>query len=212
MKNANSLMSLVLLSVMAASCVNLNGHLDVKQAMSAKKKSGFLHLKTTEVQIKPDLYTAELKINSDKNFTLKLEGHDSISLPIKGSKDLNVPSTGKVFISHNDIAQPFDVGGDIVTTVTDSDRIYVSEECSWSVMENHCKKACDVNNSCSITCKNEAVTLHGFRAVTYHYRNTDRDLSINFLKVDKGEVLASFHGTSNTIDRIEDFVGECRTR
>ncbi|MBC7538650.1 MAG: hypothetical protein H7281_07505 [Bacteriovorax sp.] len=210
MNGLKVLMGLMVVSLMSTSCVSLNGNIDVKQMMAAKKKSGFLNLKTTEIQIQPGLYSAELKINSDKNYTLKLDGQNKILIPIKASKDLNVPSNGHVFMSHNDINQPFDLSGEISTDIQDSDRTDAVEDCTFTVTENHCQKICDKPDACSIVCKDVQVTINGRHEVSFHYRTTHRDLSIDFLKADKPEVLASFHGTDTETDRITDYSGVCR--
>jgi hypothetical protein len=210
MNGLKVLMGLMVVSLMSTSCVSLNGQLDVKQMMAAKKKSGFLNLKTTEIQIQPDLYSAELKINSNKNYTLKLDGQNKILIPIKASKDLNVPSNGHVSMSHNDINQPFDLSGEISTDIQDSDRTDTVEDCTFTVTENHCQKICDKPDACSIVCKDVQVTLNGRHEVSYHFRTTHRDLNIDFLKADKPEVLASFHGTDTETDRITDYSGVCR--
>ena len=210
MKNVKGIMSLLLLSLMATSCISLNGQIDVKQTMAAKKKSGFLNLKTKEIQIQPDLYKAELQINGNKNYTLKLEGRDTISIPIKSNTNLNMPANGKVVISHNDIGQPFDISGLIATDVTFSGRQDAVESCSWTVTENHCKKVCASSTSCNIECHDEVVTLYGQQEIIFHYKNTYRDLAISFLKVDKGEELASFHGSNTEVEKIIDFQSVCR--
>ncbi|MGZ3807770.1 MAG: hypothetical protein ACXVCE_06775 [Bacteriovorax sp.] len=210
MKGLKSLMGLVVVSLISTSCLSLNGQLDVKQMMSAKKKSGFLHLKTKEIQIAPDLYRAELKINSDKSYTLKLSGREELIVPLKSEKDLNVPTNGRVFISHNDINQPFDISGNISTDISESSRIDAIEDCSRTVTENHCSKICETRDSCHIDCRDEQVTINGRHEVSYHYRTTQRDLAIDFLKQDKPEVLASFHGTDTQTDRITDYEGLCR--
>lgn len=209
MKGLKGLLGLVVVSLISTSCLSLDGHLDVKQAMSAKKKSGFLYLKRSEIQIAPGLYAAKIRVNSDRSYTLKLEGHDKILIPLKSEKSLNVPSNGKVLISHNDINQPFDIEGSIDTEVTESDRTNAIEECSWTVTENHCQKICEPG-ACKIVCHDEQVILHGHHEVVFHYQTINRGLAIDFLKQDKGEVLASFHGTDTETNRITDHEGICR--
>lgn len=210
MKGFKGLMGLMVLSMLSTSCLKLEGQLDVKQAMSAKKKSGFLNLKTKEIKIDPDLYRAELKILGDKNYTLKLEGHEKILIPIKSERDLNVPSSGTIAISHDDINQPFDLRGEIKTDVSHSGGTDTVEDCSWTVTENHCQKICDKPDACKIECKDVQVTLKGQHQVSYHYRTIHRDLSIDFLKIAKGEVLATFNGSDTQVDRITDYEGVCR--
>lgn len=210
MQGLKSLMGLIVLSLLSTSCLKLDGQLDVRQAMSAKKKSGFLNLKTKEIKIEPDLYRAELKINGNKSYTLKLEGHEKILIPIKSENDLNVPTSGQIAISHNDINQPFDIRGNIKTDITHSGGTDTVEDCTWTVTENHCQKICDKPDSCTIACKDVQVTLRGHRQVSFHYRTTHRDLSVDFLKADKPEVLATFNGSDTQVDRITDFEGLCR--
>lgn len=209
MKCLKVVFSMLVVSSMTVSCVSLDGQLDVKQVMGAKKKSGFLHLKTTEIKIQPDLYKAELKINSDKSYTLKLSGHENIIIPIKGTKELNVPTNGHVSISHNEINQPFDLKGEIATDIEDSTRINTVEECTRSFTENHCNKICELS-TCKIVCKDEVVTIIGRHELSYHYRTINRDLNIEFLKADRPEVLATFHGTDSQMDRVIDYTGICR--
>lgn len=210
MKGLKGIMSLMLVSLMVTSCVTLHGQFDVKQVMLAKKKAGFLNLKTSMVEIKPDLYNAELKINSDKNYTLQLNGRDKIIIPIKSSKKFNMPSNGLVSISHSDIDQPFDLSGEIITDITNSDRIDAIEDCTFTVTENHCRKICEQPDACKIECKDERVSINGRHEVSYHYKNTYRELNINFLSVDKSDVLASFHGTDTETERVSDYSGLCR--
>lgn len=207
LKNVACLLVVILLS---ASCVTLDGRLDVKQAMTAKKKSGFLNLKTKEIQIQPDLYEAHLKVNSDKSFTLKLEGHEKILIPLKSEKSLNIPRNGRVFISHSDINQPFDISGLISTDVTESEIQRAVENCTYTVTENHCRKICENEHSCKIECVDEQVEMHGERNVEFHYQTIHRDLAMELLKQDKSEVLASFHGVDTETNRINDFEGRCR--
>lgn len=212
MKGFKSVVCLMAVTVFSASCVTLEGRLDVRQEMAAKKKSGFLNLKTKEIRIQPDLYQAQLKVNSDKSFTLKLEGREKILIPLKSEKDLNIPRNGRVFISHSEINQPFDVSGFITTDITNSERQSAIEECSVTVTENHCKKICESEHSCKIECKDEQVQLKGHHHVEFHYQTIHRDLAMELLKQDKGEVLASFHGTDTETSRITDFEGRCDTR
>lgn len=207
-----NMMCLLAVAVFSASCVTLEGRLDVKQAMSAKKKAGFLNLKTKEIRIEPDLYEAKLKVNSDKSFTLKLEGRENILIPLRSEKDLNVPKNGRVFISHADINQPFDVSGFISTDVSETERQRAIEDCSVTVTENHCKKICENEHSCKVECKDEQVQLKGHHLVEFHYQTIHRDLSMDLLKQEKAEVLASFHGTDTETFRVTDFEGRCNIR
>jgi hypothetical protein len=209
-KSLKSFLSKMLVTVMLTSCVNVGGHLDLKLPMAAKKKSGFLNLKTTEIQIQPDLYNAQLTFLSGKNYTLKLTGRETISIPIKSSSDLHIPTNGPIFISHNNINQPFDLKGFIRTDVSETSRYNDLEDCTVTFTENHCQKICEKPETCSIVCKDEQVTIHGRREVLFHFRTTDRNISFEFQKADKGEALGQFTGQGSETEKINDFVGACR--
>ena len=210
MNQLKGLFGLICVALLSASCVTIDGQLDVKEAMTAKKKSGFLNLKTTLVTVQPSLYSAHFKMNGDKSYTLKLEGRDNLSIPIKSKNNLNVPSNGRVAISHNDIDQPFDMTGEISTDVSESQRIDTIETCSWTVTENHCQKICDKPDHCDIVCKDVQVTLNGHHEVSFHDETIRRDLSVSFLKQDSSEIMASFRGDDTEVNRITDFSGVCR--
>lgn len=210
MSSLKVLMGLTVLSLLSTACIRLEGQLDVRQPMAAKKKSGFLNLKKKEIKIEPDIYRAELKVNGSDSFTLKLEGREKILVPIKSEKDLRIPDNGIVRISAQDIGQPFDLRGNIATEVEHSPSTEAIEECSFTVTENRCQKICEKVDACKIECKDVQITLQGQHLVRYHFRTIHRDLSVDFLKTDKPEVLATFNGTDTQVDRIIDFSGQCR--
>jgi len=71
MKKMMMLLGVLLLST---SCLTIDGHLKVSESFMVKKKGGFLNLKLKDQQVDPALYSASLKVKSDKNYTLELSG------------------------------------------------------------------------------------------------------------------------------------------
>lgn len=210
MKN---LMSLAAVLLLTTSCLSLEGTLDVHEAFTVKRKSGFLHLKTKAVEVKPASYRASLKVKSDKNFTLELEGAglEKILVPIKAEKDLDLPVDGKFAISHEKINQPFDIVGVINTDVSYSQIHNTVEACSWTTKENHCEKVCiGEPRKCDIVCKEITITHEGRKEVDYHYRWTKRDISLEFMKATSTALVASMHATDLESDRIIDHESLCR--
>ncbi len=230
MKNV---MGLLLLSVLSASCVNLSGNLNVSETLTAKKRGGFLNLQLKTVKIEPGNYSSNLKINSDKSFTLKLraekEGDADILIPIKSEKSFNLPTTGAVEIKGSEVAQPFDIKGSIVTNVTSSEQVRTTESCTYTLPEQRCEKVCvetpnpaprvpregerrpvDKAVDCRVVCQMVQVSYNGNRFVEYHTLYTSRSLTANIHEVDSAKVLATFSGNGNESDRINDYVGECR--
>ncbi len=137
---------LLVLSLMAVSCIDLKGSLNVNQVMSAEKKGGFLNLQTKTIQIQPGSYDASLKVNNAKSFTLKFkstkEDESDILIPIKSKKEFSLPSNGPVVILGSDIAQPFDIGGNIQTNVTESNIVKTMESCTFNVKTRRCEQVC----------------------------------------------------------------------
>lgn len=140
------LLGLVLVTAMAASCVNLGGQLNVLTTMNVKKRGGFLNLQLKNVAIQPGLYRADLKINSESSFTLKLKSdkadESDILIPIKSETSFNLPSNGLIKIAGKDISQPFDVSGTIQTNVSDSEIVRTIESCTVQRSERRCEKVC----------------------------------------------------------------------
>ncbi|MFA6236326.1 MAG: hypothetical protein WC635_03275 [Bacteriovorax sp.] len=222
MKN---LFSLLLVSAFAASCINLNGQLNVTQTMNVKKKGGFLNMKTINVELEPGAYKSELKINSDKSFTLKLradkEDEKDILIPIKSEKAFDLPANGPVRIAGNDISQPFNLNGTITTGYSDSSITRTLEDCTFTRNERHCEKVCNEYRDprrperrpevrCDIICRDVAVTISGRRPVEYHYRYTHRNLEVEFNDINTQAQLATFSANGTESDRINDYYGECR--
>jgi hypothetical protein len=233
MKNA---IALIALSLMTASCVNLQGNLSVHDTMSVKKRGGFLNLQMKTVEIQPGDYAANLKVNNAKSFTLvlksKKENENDILIPIKKETDFSIPSTGNVIIRGSDISQPFDISGKIETDYNSSDETRTYEACTISRTENHCEKICtagEVVNApreerggrptppmpprqpvCQIACHDVVVSYPGQQYVEYHYLTTTRNLSADLLASDSKAPKASFSGTDTDTTRITDVTGPCR--
>lgn len=218
MKN---LINLLLVSAFAVSCINLNGQLNVQQEMNVKKKGGFLNLKTKNISLAPGLYRADLKINSEKSFTLKLrsdkEGENDILIPIKSKNAFNLPTNGAVTIAGKEISQPFDLNGTINTSYSESTMNRTTEDCTLSRTERHCEKVCVAGSEvprpivrCNVVCRDVMVTFPGNRFVEYHFNYTHRNLDVEFKDINTQAQLATFSARGTETNRINDYVGECR--
>lgn len=215
-----SLMAVVALSLLSVSCVNLEGNLNVEQMLTAKKRGGFLNLKMKSVDIQPGIYHASLKVNNAKSFTLKLkadkEGEADILIPIKSEKDFAVPANGNVIIRGSEINQPFDISGNIKTTVTNSNTVRSTEDCSAQRTERYCDRVCTAPTQpsgtvyCNVVCHDVVVTYQGTRFVEYHNKFTERNLTAELLDAQNKAVRARFTGTDYDTDKVYDYYGECR--
>lgn len=210
MKNAMMLLGVLVLST---SCLTLDGRLNVSEAFNVKKKSGFLNLKTKEVRVDANSYSASLKVKSDKNYTLELKGGSlgEIQIPIKAESDLKMPTDGAFSISHEKINQPFDLSGVINTDVSLYGYTDTVESCTWNVTEKKCDKVLNKETQkYEIICKDEITTFHGMRDISYHYKQVVRELSLEFMRAGSTGVIAHFNGRSQDTDKITDHYSDCR--
>jgi hypothetical protein len=210
MKRILLCMGILLLST---SCLTIDGSLQVSEAFSVKKKSGFLNLKTKTVTVDPNSYAASLKVKSDKNYVLNLKGGSigEIDIPIKAEKDLEIPENGSFHISHESIGQPFDLSGEIATDVQLYNYTQGLQSCTWSVTEKRCDKVCvKETGKCEVVCHNEVTTFDGQQMVATHQRSVTRDLSMEFMKADSTGVIAHFSGHDFESETIVDSKGTCR--
>jgi hypothetical protein len=206
------MLMLVGIFMLATSCVEINGRLQVHESFKVKKKSGFLNRKTKEVEVSPRSYSASLKFVSDKNFTLKLDGGDldDISVPLKAEKDLDVPYNGRFNISHEKIGQPFDISGTINTSWENSGYNESLESCSWTTTEKRCEKVCDsATRSCDVQCRDVTITFNGKKRVEYHYSYTRRDLNLEISRANSSAVVATFVGSDTESNRVIDRESAC---
>ena len=233
-----SVASLIVLSMMAVSCINLEGNLSVNQSMSVRTKGGFLNLKNKTIKLEAGNYRADLKVKSEKNFMLKVSSdrYDELNIPIKAKKDFSIPDNGPITISGSDINQPFDLAGNVATNVSNSDIIKANESCTYERTERRCEKICTPirnegpvrgqepgrngerhdrdgdgrNENCRIECRDVIITLNGNRYVEYHTRTVEKSLAAKLLSTNSKSELATFSGKDFSSERINDYIGECR--
>jgi len=211
--NMKKFVTLLGVLLLTTSCLDLDGSLHVSETFKVKKKSGFLNLKTKEIEVRPASYRASLKVKSDKNVTLEISGGDlgEIKVPIKADKDLQIPRDGKFAISHEKIDQPFDVVGFINTDVSYSDIYRAVENCSWTTTERRCEKVCTTEpRKCDVVCKDVQITHEGRKEVEYHYRWTKRDVNLEFMRADSTALAATMQASDTQTDRIVDHESLCR--
>lgn len=212
--------ALAALSLLTASCVNLEGNLNVEQVLTAKKRGGFLNLKMKTVEIQPGSYHASLKVNNTRSFTLKLkadkEGEADILIPIKSQNDFAIPTNGNVMIRGSEISQPFDISGKIETKINTSDVTRAVEDCTAQRTERYCERVCTAPATpngpvyCNVACHDVIVTYPGSRFVEYHYKYTERNLSAELLDAANKAVRATFSGTDHDSEKVYNYYGECR--
>lgn len=198
--------------MLATSCVEINGKLQVYEGFTVKKKTGFLNRKTKEVRVDPRAYTASIKFVSERNFNLQLDGGllDNINVPLKAEKDLNIPTNGRFHISHERIDQPFDISGVIDTQREISGYSEEMVSCSWSTIDRRCEKVCfKETRRCEVQCRDVTTTHFGKKRVEYHYSIIRRHLNLEIMRANSTGVVATFTGSDTETNKIIDRQSNC---
>ncbi len=211
MKN---LLGIIAVSILASSCVELTGRLDVKEPFSVTRKSGLLNLGRKKITVEPKLYNASIKIISRQDFNLKLESDAKIIIPVRATEELKFPENGEINISHKIIDQPFDVKGNVQTNYTSTESQEAIEDCSVTLTEKRCDKVCeptakDQAPKCSVVCRDVPVQFPGDKLVRFHYTTKTITLDIELLKAESASELASFNGLDRDTYRVTEFEGRC---
>ena len=210
MKKMVMLLSVLLLST---SCVDLNGSLQVNEALKVKIKTGFLNLKTKIITVAPGAHQARLIIKSSKNITLELKGGSlgEIKIPIKSDESLRIPSNGAFTIEGTKIGQPFNASGVINTQVDHWGYNEVVESCERSVVEHRCEKVCvKETGRCDSVCKDVTVTFRGLKEIAYHYMKTERQVTLELSPDNSSAVVAKLAASGTENDKIIDRESICR--
>ena len=198
--------------MLATSCVEINGKLQVYEGFTVKKKSGFLNRKTKEVRVDPRAYTASIKFVSERNFSLQLDGGllDNINVPLKAEKDLNIPTNGRFHIAHEKIDQPFDISGVIDTQREISGYNEEMVSCSWNTTDRRCEKICfKETQRCEVQCRDVTTTYYGKKRVEYHYSIVRRHLNLEIMRANSTGVVATFTGSDTETNKIIDRQSAC---
>ncbi len=205
MKKMLMMLSVLLLSV---SCVDLNGTLQVQQPLTVKMKSGFLGLKTKTRTLAPGAHQARLVVKSSKNIKLELGDQD---IPIKSDDSLNIPQNGQFYIDARKIEQPFSVAGNMRTDVEHYGWTDTTERCERNIVENRCEKVCARDsNRCDVVCKDVTITLYGIKDISYHYKRTDRQVSLEIMPENSTAIVARMVSRGIETDKIIDRESICR--
>ncbi len=210
MKKAMLLLGVLLLSV---SCVELNGTLQVREALSVKKKSGFLNLKTKIIKVEPGLYSAELKAKSSRVFELELNGNglEKVKIPVQSEDSLQIPANGPFHIEGKKIGQPFNISGTMLTDIEHYGYTDVVERCERTETERRCEKVCvKETGKCDVVCKDVQITITGLKDVSYHYKRTERTAQLEFMPENSTAVVATLPVRGTETDKIIDRESLCR--
>jgi hypothetical protein len=187
-------LNVILIGTVASSCVNLNGDFVVKQEIKVKSKVGLFNLLSKKVVLIPGTYSADLRVEDQSTAMINLyfpKTHEpTIHIPISTSEEsLNIPENGEFKVLGDTIAQPFDIEGTIKTTFSDSYKMKMYEECTFS--------------------PDSKFTRKGKRSLDLYYKSAYREVKLTFLEEDSSQVVAKFDASGRESKQVSDNYGPC---
>lgn len=130
--------------------------------------------------------------------TIEVNGRN-IQVLILLPNTVSLPENGPFVIKSEQSGQPFDIKGQIQTTITRSDLKTDRETCEYRSQEPVCDQyGCTIRD----------VTKWGWRDIEYFEETTDKQLFFNTLS-QSGVAQSRFDGASKTTTRRMTFEGQC---
>lgn len=208
---------------LSTSCIDLDGRMNVVESLEVKAKTGFLKLKKQTTTISPGYYKAELKLKSSKNANIKLSGNGMkpITIALKSDYKLNIPANGRFEIRGSEVGQPINIQGQIQTRVSEYGHASGTESCSYTQRRTQCLPVCQnvvvhgrhgsyTVSQCNNVCSEHIVNIYGYKHVSYHYKQIDRNVSLEFMRENSTYVAATMDGSSSDTNRIVTSESSCR--
>ena len=201
--------------LLATSCVKIHGDLKVSQGLSFNSST-----------VQPGDYKSTLNINSKTRVTLEIENDNpdksALEVIFRIPENSGIPqNNGTFFFRSNEVAQPYDLSGEVKTQVTRSPRRFDRERCPYDDYETRCRRVCrnicrtrpDGRRVCRERCQNECrrvrVTRWGWRDIEYHNRTEDKDYMVEFLNPGTNFQAAKFDGNYRRSQKIIEYRGMC---
>lgn len=163
MKMILGLSALLLLTV---GCNKIEGTLNLTEAVKLKSTKGVVRT------IKPQSYSADIKLKSKKSITLRLENDSDEKYEFKIPSNKPIPNNGDFAFSANEVGQPVDLTGSVKTSVTRSDTVTGWESCQYQDWQTVCNSGPDGRPICTTV----PVTRTGQQFVRYYIETIEKDV------------------------------------
>ena len=196
MKNLLPLLVTVLLFV---SCERIDGQLNVSKDVRLKNTKG------NSITIRVGTYTADIKANTKKKITLRLNNEKDekyeFNIP-NGTLPTNGPFSYKSAV----VGQPVDLAGSVATIVTDSGIKETTESCQYQEPVRICYPMPGGGRECYT----QMEPRFGTRWIQYFDRTTDKDVILSIKVVNTNDEAAQFNGHGKSIEKIVTRATSCR--
>jgi hypothetical protein len=202
---------LVSMFFVLVSCKEISGSLTVDQAFDAVvvKSCGWDPFGSCEptktIAIQPGNYKSKIDFSSKNNIKLELKANKvTETILLKRPANFEFPVNGQFHLAASQIGQSFDVHGDVMTTVTTTERRRGYESCTYTVNEYVCYPDSNGHTQCGY----QPRQVWGNRPVEYYLESTDRVLTAHITASESK--LAHFHGQRIDTEKIYLYQGICR--
>ncbi len=193
------LLALALMSLLFASCENIDGKFEAHNTLELRDGN------STDT-IRPGKYEAVIKLRKSK-VKLKLtddSGSDTYNFNLP--KNVDLPTTnGSFSLTSAQVEQPYDVSGKIETDITMGTLRRERESCQYQEPYT----VCYPTGNGGRTCHTEYRTRYGFRDVEYRIRTQDQRISFNLLRPATSGIEGRFTGREVTAERVYQYTGRC---
>jgi len=189
-----TLCALLFSTLIFTGCEKIEGQINFTKATKLRNSKGVVK------SVAVGTYTADIKANTKKKITLRLNNDANEKFEFN-VPDGSIPSNGAFSVKSNVVGQPVDLTGNVVTTVTNSERQQTTESCQYQEAVQICTPAGTPGGG--VVCSIQYQTRFGTRWVTYYDRRTDKDVTLSILAAGSTEESGQFQGDITWIDRIE---------
>ena len=191
------IISLFMIFLLAVSCRDLAGKMDIYEDLVFKKKGNDIHVYEGN-------YNAKIKFSSKRKIKLKIDGKKITFRIPKGS---SIPKeNGNLYLTPEQTRQPYGLYGQVESKNDYSHKKEGYESCSWRRSYLYCH----YNRSGYRSCYTRYYHYYGSRFVRFQDKTTQKDYLFKIVDPDSENKLAVFNATRTNKERIYQYIGYCR--
>lgn len=192
------LLPMVLAALFLVGCEKIEGQLNITKDLKLENSKGNMHL------IKVGTYSADIKANTSKKITLRL--NDDSDEKFIFEHNGNIPNNGPFSISSKVSGQPVDLSGNVTTVSHNTEARETTRSCTYQEPFQVCTNL----PQGGVSCTTQYRTVYGNQWIRYYDRITNKNVNLSVKAAGSAEESADFHGDINFVDRIVLSESFCR--
>lgn len=194
-----TLLPLIVAAVLFTGCERIEGQIAVLKEVVLKNSKG------NSRTIRVGTYTADIKANTKKKITLRLNNESDEKYEFN-IPDGSIPTNGSFSYKAATVGQPVDLHGAVATYVTESGIGQTTESCQYQQPVQSCWPLPNGGMSCSTHME----TRFGTRWIQYFDRTTTKDVTLSIAAANTTEEAAQFAGSATNVERVVMNATQCR--